>query len=618
MTFCRDLSQKPPVPISVDAERNPPLNSRGSPLTPPAGPQQKSLFRPSTRTMSAFMAMQPPGLLVMASAGALTLFISLGVRSVTGEDAAISSTPLRLTQHSVTRGLFIVPVSIDLGWGRGVLSLAIAALNMAWGITNPFICAWADTHGTGPIIFLGGLLYATGLALLALAGTNSITPPIVIIGVGVLMGTATAATGISIVLALLGKTFYSVRGADDRVRLIVFGIVSAVSQMGQFVLAPVCQALIKSSGWRVSVWMLCGLSLVLLPMAIFLREKKSVKRAEVEEEVVSGETTVAEPGKSDEGPSTFAAADSIADSENILLKERDIKVLTALDRAGTQIVVPIDPTSSTDTKKDTGTFLASKELTAVASELDTEAAQQIIDDGEPRSVREAIQEALTSRPFLMISSAFFVCGWHIGFIGTHIPGVAEDNGVSPTTASWTISLIGATSTIGTGLAGYLPRFFRVKVKTVLTLVYLYRAIMISAFILILRYVVDKKNPSAASGVTLAFSFLIGFAWLTTVPLTTALVSNIYGTKYLGTLSAITFLGHQIGSFLGSYLGGLEYDRSPDASMTGCWWASVALGVFAGTMHFLADDCPPVRKRVVVGAGVVPGDTEVRREHGKAP
>ncbi|KAI8833392.1 major facilitator superfamily domain-containing protein [Chytridium lagenaria] len=420
----------------------------------------------------SLLSRQPVGLAVMATAGSLILFISLGIRSVTG--------------------LFIVPVSTDLGWGRETLSLGIAMLNLVWGITNPFICAWADKKGSSPVIFLGGLLYATGLALLALAGRLFIGPGVVITGLGVFMGTATAATGLSIVLGLLGKTFYSIRGADDRQRLIVFGVVSAVSQMGQFVLSPVLQAVIKGNGWRTAVW---------LPKSWRRRLQNSKT------------SLVSNTSKSTENPIT------------------------------------------TET--------------------------------EPQSLREAIFEALTSKPFIMISFAFSVCG-----------------------------LIGATSTLGTGLAGYLPRFFRLKLKNVLMLVYFYRGVMITTFLLVLTYGVDKTNGNEAikTGIVLGFSFLIGFAWLTTVPLTTALLSNIYGTQYLGTLSAITFLGHQIGSFMGSYLGGLEYDRTK--SMTVCWWMSVALAVFAGCMHFIADDSPPSRKsRPIVGAGVVPTVDEKRRTRG---
>ncbi|KAJ3098321.1 hypothetical protein HDU97_004132 [Phlyctochytrium planicorne] len=529
----------------------------------------------------------------MATASSLTLFISLGIRSILG--------------------VFVVPISSDLGWPRQTLSLGIAILNLVWGISNPFVCAWADTRrATALVVFLGGISYAVGLSLMALAGQSFVVPAVAILGLGLFMGLATSSTGPSIVLALLGKTYFAVRGSDDRKRLIVFGVVSAMSQLGQFILSPISAQLIKSFGWRTGMWTLAITALLILPLSLFLKEKKAapsppvdVEMASVvkeedgppntkDEEDIGSTSQPQEPQESKTSliPSRSIPEASIAESQNVLIhKESNVKVLTALDDIGTQIVVE-EATSENESQEK----LPAKKTEALAE-------AQVVDDGEPRSLAEAIKEAFSTRSFLMISSAFFVCGWHIGFIGTHIPGVATDNLVPASLASWTISFIGATSTIGTAFAGYLPKLFNLKLKSVLSLLYLYRGIMITIFLLILELKIrGNENGDAASALVLTFSFMIGFAWLTTVPLTTALISNIFGTKYLGTLSAITFFGHQFGSFLGAYMGGIEYDLSPTKSMTGSWIASIVLAIFASTMHFLADDNPPIRRSRTVLSG----------------
>ncbi|KAJ3118607.1 hypothetical protein HDU96_000068 [Phlyctochytrium bullatum] len=552
-------------------------------------------------------------------------------------------------------GLLVLPVSTDLNWGRQTLSLGIALLNLMvsvgsnainilqWGISNPFLCAWADSkRTTALILFSGSLLYALGLALLTLA--QQIGAPLAILGLGVFAGVATAATGISIVLALIGKRFYSVRGADDRQRLVVFGVVSAVSQLGQFALSPVVQAVIKAYGWRPAVWVMAGLTLAMAPLAALLRDRPPVPPATLESTATVDEspTTSAKLAKG-ESADFETATQMNSDVHEESTDTSDIKVVMALDRSATQIVVPLNAKTAAVAEDDVKFLVAEKpaegsgdgisadlkpaaHITAeVAEEVGATEPQQMA-FSEPRSLREALQEAFTSSPFYMITFAFFTCGWHIGFISTHLVPEAIDHGVSASNSAWTLSLIGATSTIATASAGYLPRLFRLRVKSVLSLIYFFRAVTVSAFFVVLRYWLGGRRAAgagegpgegAATSVVIVFSVISGFAWLTTVPLTTALLSNIYGTKYLGTLSAITFFSHQVGSFLGSYLGGVEYDRA--GAMDGCWIATVVLAFLASLMHLTQDDTPPVRRMgpevegAVVGAGVVPADGDVARE-----
>ncbi|MCH9045617.1 MAG: MFS transporter [SAR324 cluster bacterium] len=197
--------------------------------------------------------------------------------------------------------------------------------------------------------------------------------------------------------------------------------------------------------------------------------------------------------------------------------------------------------------------------------------------GAAASPLHAFREAGRESRYWLLFWGFFVCGFHIAFIATHLPAFLTDNRVSPGVAALALGLIGFFNIFGTLGFGYLGGRFS-KRKT-LSALYLARSVLIALFIAL-----------PLSGYTvLAFAAVMGFLWLGTVPLTAALVGQMYGVRYLNTLFSVVFLGHQLGSFLGVWLGGRVYDLT--GSYDQVWLAAIALGVFAAAVHWPIDERP---------------------------
>ena len=200
----------------------------------------------------------------------------------------------------------------------------------------------------------------------------------------------------------------------------------------------------------------------------------------------------------------------------------------------------------------------------------------------PQRFRSAMEEAAHHRGYLLLNAGFFVCGFQVVFIATHLPAYVVDLGLPAEVGAWTLALVGLFNIAGSIGAGVLgDRFSK---KRILTLLYLGRAIVIAAYVL--------SPPSVVN--TLLFGATMGFLWFSTVPLTTALVAQIFGPQYLGTLSGIVYLSHQTGAFLGAWLGGRLFDITGSYEIT--WWIAVALGIFAAFIHYPIDERPIERGR----------------------
>jgi predicted MFS family arabinose efflux permease len=192
-------------------------------------------------------------------------------------------------------------------------------------------------------------------------------------------------------------------------------------------------------------------------------------------------------------------------------------------------------------------------------------------------LRSDLRRAAHSRSYLMLNAAFFVCGFHVTFIGIHLVAYGGDVGVSEGNARFALALIGLFNIIGSLVAGFLGSRFR---KTyLLSIIYGLRAISITAFVLL----------PATTTTFIAFGATIGLLWLSTVPLTGGIVASQFGTTHSGTLFGIVFLSHQLGSFTGVWLGGELADR-PDGYTT-VWWIAVGLGVLAAVLHLGIDESP---------------------------
>ena len=365
-------------------------------------------------------------------------------------------------------GLFLAPMSSDLGWGRETFALAIALQNLFWGVSQPFAGAIADRYGSGRVLAVGGLIYAAGIFIMAHASS----PLMLHLSAGVLIGLGLSGASFSVVLATIGRVV-----SEER-RSLAFGIGTSAGSLGQLLMVPLGQAFLSAYGWSVALIWLGLLVLMVVPMsrALFGRPARTV--------------------------------------------------------------------------------------------------------GREQSFGEALREAGGHSSYVYLTLGYFVCGFHVVFIATHLPAYITDLGIGAEVGAWALALVGLFNIIGANLSGVLGGRF--SKKNLLSTLYLARSAAIAAFVL---------APASETTVYI-FAAAIGLLWLSTVPLTTTLVVQMFGLRYMATLLGIVFLSHQLGSFLGGWLGGYVFDRTGSYDLV--WWLSVALGVLAALLHWPIDERPVSR------------------------
>ena len=197
--------------------------------------------------------------------------------------------------------------------------------------------------------------------------------------------------------------------------------------------------------------------------------------------------------------------------------------------------------------------------------------------GLQQSVGAALREAFGYRSFRLLMAGYFVCGFHLVFIGVHLPSYLKDNGLSPSVATVALALIGLFNVFGTYGAGVLGS--RLAKRHILAGIYALRAVAIALFVLL------PLSPWTVY----VFASVMGLLWLSTVPATNAIVAQIFGVRYMSMLSGFVFLSHQMGSFMGAWLGGKLYDAT--GSYTQMWWIAVLLGVFAALINLPVRETP---------------------------
>jgi len=362
-------------------------------------------------------------------------------------------------------GIFLAPVTTDLGLGREVFAFAIAIQSLLWGISQPFAGAIADRYGSGRVIAACGVLYVVGLIMMAHASTG----PDLVLSNGILIGIALSGTGFPVILAVVA------RSVDESRRSLFLGLAGAGGSSGQVLMVPLGQVFLDGFGWSEALIALALLSAITVPLAAALTGK---------------------PGGS-------------------------------------------------------------------------------IERLRKQSLSEAIAEASRHGGYWYLTAGFFVCGFHVTFIATHLPAFISDRGGAPALGAAALALIGLGNIIGSLTCGVLGG--RYPKKIVLAGLYLARSVVITLFIL-----------APMSDLTiLLFAGAIGMLWLGTVPLTSGLVAQIFGLRYMATLFGFVFFSHQLGSFLGAWLGGYVYDTTGSYDLV--WWIAVALGVIAAILHLPIDD-----------------------------
>ena len=374
-------------------------------------------------------------------------------------------------------GLFVSPVTRDIGISVADFTFAIAVQNIIWGITQPLTGAVADRFGCRTITVSGSLLYIAGLLV-----TRFATGPLsLLLGMGIMIGLAMSCVSLSLALAASAKVVSPAK------RSITLGSVSAAGSLGSFIAAPLAQGLIVFYGWHMAIVGFLCLCAIMLPGAYFVGAKDKAAPHPL-------------PG--------------------------------AMDR-------------------DAG-----------------------------MSLKQALAEAAGHRGYVIMAVAFFVCGLQLVFLSTHLPAYLALCGQSPELSATALGVIGGFNAIGCYLLGWLGG--RLPKHYLLGTVYILRSLFISVFFMM------PVSPAS----TVIFAAAMGTLWLGTAPLVSGLIGQIFGVRYMATLSGIAFFSHQLGSFVGAWGGGLLFDAMGNYDMA--WKIGVAIGLSAGIAQMFMDDRPTPR------------------------
>lgn len=367
-------------------------------------------------------------------------------------------------------GLFVGPINTATGIGLGGVSLAFAFGQLWWGLTQPMAGIVADRQGSGRVLFVGVLLVALGTWLIPrMQGTLGLT-----LAIGVLAAGGAGLAGPSVLMAATTRLV-----APER-RAFATGVVNAGGSFGQFLFAPLAQAVTSAAGWMAAVQTLGLVTLLALPAAWVLRA----------------------------APRAPAAPDA------------------------------------------------------------------------PRheSTREAVGRALALPSFRLLGAGFFVCGFHVAFLATHLPGVVAACGLPPAVGAWSLAVLGLFNIVGSlGIGAAMGRW---RMKSLLSAIYAARALAVLAFVF-----APKSTP-----VLLVFAAVMGLTFLSTVPPTAGLVARFFGPAHMATLFGLVMFTHQIGGFLGAWLGGKAFEAT--GSYDWMWYADIVLAVGAALLHL-----PIVERRV---------------------
>jgi predicted MFS family arabinose efflux permease len=369
-------------------------------------------------------------------------------------------------------GLYMQPMTLDLGISAATFGFAIALQNLVWGFAQPFVGALADRFGARPVLVGTALTYAAGLFLMMFAAGM----PGGLHVAGFLVGIGVAGTGFGVLLGTV------TRATPPEKRSQTVGLVAAAGSLGTLVIAPLGQWLIDGHGWKFAMVVFALLAASIALFALPIRE-------------------------------------------------------------------------------------------------------QALPEGQSRSaglkLGEAVREAVGHRGYLFMTLAFFACGFQLVFITTHLPSYLAICGVAPGVGATALGLIGLFNALGTYCFGLLGA--RYSQRKLLAMIYLLRTLFIVAFLMV----------PVTTASTLVFAAAMGLLWLGVAPLVSGIIGRVFGLTHFNTLYGIVFLSHQLGSFLGAWMGGLVFDRYGKYDVA--WGALVVIGLAAFTLQWLMDERPPAEK-----------------------
>ncbi len=368
-------------------------------------------------------------------------------------------------------GIFVSPIDTTTGLGIVSISFALAVGQFMWGLAQPVFGAIADKKGSYGVLVVGAFMLAGGLALTPFVHSEWS----LVLTMGILSAAGAGAGSFSI---LIGATSQQL---PPEHRSFAGGFINAGGSLGQFIFAPLLQAIISGFGWITAMFTMAATTLLTIPLASLLNGKQS----------------------------------------------QEAVVATAQPSIG---------------------------------------------------LMKQIRIAMQDKSYLCLHAGFFTCGFHIAFLVTHLPGEVALCGHSAHVSAAALAIIGLFNIAGSLFAGKLGSHFRMKY--ILAVMYGSRAVMIGLYLL-----APKTELTFY-----IFAMALGFTWLATVPPTAGLVGKLFGTRYLATLFGLTLLSHQVGGFLGAWLGGLS--MAHDGNYLWMWYADIGLAALAALVNL------PIREEKV--------------------
>lgn len=354
------------------------------------------------------------------------------------------------------------------------ISFAFAVGQLISGAVTPLGGVISDKYGSGKTLLLGIVISTLGCFLIPF----STTPLMLVLSIGILSAGGSGIAGLPVIMSAVNKIVPPEKSG------MAFGFVNAGGSVGQFLFAPLAGLMIINYGWQASIFAICALLLMILPLVWILRHQPEKKKK--------------------------------------------------------------------------------------------------IQAGDNLTLSKALSLAFNTPSYILLISGFFVCGFHVAFIITHMPGVIVACGLSVNVTGWSLAVIGFFNILGSLYAGW--HISKRSMKIFLSYIYGARAIIVILFLL---------SPKDITSIML-FSAALGFTYLSTVPATAALVGKMFGPKYLATLFGITLFSHNIGAFFGAYFGGYFFQMTGEYTIV--WLIDIGLAIFAALIHL------PIKEKSALPVG----------------